>query len=189
MVTSSVSFKMTNVEKITVPFKAKFTSDSGTLFILYSSLVLGWAQVRNHGALRIQRNQLLSFLHPSRVWKGKERKVDHLDSRNVLDLPSQRQSPEVCTSKTGRKPVSHQQPAQMKLFFMMNLIYGLSYNLSLAVGKLRNEGLLLRLHLIQTLQFHSISIQLSLFLVQHIVQIHHFLFPVFWFALPFISLA
>ena len=29
MVTSTVSFKVTNVDKATVPFKAKFTSDSG----------------------------------------------------------------------------------------------------------------------------------------------------------------
>ena len=29
MVTSSVSFKMTNTEKVAAPFKAKFTSDSG----------------------------------------------------------------------------------------------------------------------------------------------------------------
>lgn len=30
MVTSTVSFKVTNVDKSSVPFKAKFTSDSGT---------------------------------------------------------------------------------------------------------------------------------------------------------------
>jgi hypothetical protein len=30
LVTSTISFKMTNTDKVTVPFKAKFTSDSGT---------------------------------------------------------------------------------------------------------------------------------------------------------------
>lgn len=34
MVTSSVAFKMTNVEKVSAPFKAKFTSDSGTASLI-----------------------------------------------------------------------------------------------------------------------------------------------------------
>lgn len=33
MVTSTVSFKVTNVDKATVPFKAKFTSDSGNYIL------------------------------------------------------------------------------------------------------------------------------------------------------------
>lgn len=34
MVTSTVSFKVTNVDKSSVPFKAKFTSDSGTYIFI-----------------------------------------------------------------------------------------------------------------------------------------------------------